>query len=254
MFFFLSKTLQYLTMPLVWIAMLLLYSLLAKKAVFKRKTLLAALLLLFVFGSDFLANEAMRLWENPKISLARLPHHHTAIVLGGIISPPKKQDEQANFNRSSNRLLIAVQLFNKGKIDTILVSGGGSDIKAEDLAESEQLKKYLIYCGVPESHIVTEQRSKNTMENARFSRQIIDQETLKGPFLLITSAFHMKRAIGCFKRVGLAVDEFPVDYYAGQRNFSFASFFIPSPDAFTRWTLLIHEIVGYLVYRLMGYS
>jgi uncharacterized SAM-binding protein YcdF (DUF218 family) len=184
----------------------------------------------------------------------KLPHHHTAIIPGGIISPPKRKDEQANFAKSANRLLIAVQLFKIHKIDTILISGGGSDLKAEDLPESVQLKKYLIYCGIPEQNILTEERSKNTMENARFSRQLIDQRSLKGPFLLITSAFHMKRAMGCFRQVGLNVDEFPVDYYTGERSFSFASFFIPSSDAFMKWTLLIHEITGYLVYRLMGYS
>ncbi|TDO24769.1 YdcF family protein [Pedobacter duraquae] len=254
MFFFLSKTLQYLTMPLVWITILMICSLFLKKAAFKKKTLLAAIILLMLFGSDFLAKEAMRLWETPKVSMKSLPHHNTAIVLGGIISPPKKADEQANFNRAANRLLIAVQLFKMGKIDTILVAGGGSDIKKEDLAESEQLKRYLIYCGVPDSSILIEKRSKNTMENARFSRLLIDQQSMKGPFLIITSAFHMKRALGCFNRVGLKVDPFPVDYYPGERSFSFAQLFIPSEDGLTKSTLLIHEIVGYLVYRLMGYA
>ena len=170
------------------------------------------------------------------------------------MSAPKKADEQANFNRAANRLLITVQLFKIGKIDTILISGGGSDIEKDDLPESEQLKKYFIYCGVPEQNILIESMSKNTLENAKFSRQIVDQKILKGPFLLVTSAFHMKRALGCFKKVGLVVDPFPVDYYPGQRNFSFASIIIPSEDGFNKSTLLIHEIVGYIVYRLMGYA
>ena len=70
----------------------------------------------------------------------------------------------------------------------------------------------------------------------------------------MTSAFHMPRSMGCFKKAGLKVDAYPVDFYTDGNEAGFQSFLIPSLDAIGKWTVLIHEVFGYWVYKIMGYS
>ncbi len=70
--------------------------------------------------------------------------------------------------------------------------------------------------------------------------------------LLISSAFHIPRSLGCFRKVGMEVEGYGVDYYTGDKSFGFNDV-LPSVNAISLWSLLIHELVGYESYKLMNY-
>ncbi|MES2396024.1 MAG: ElyC/SanA/YdcF family protein, partial [Bacteroidota bacterium] len=77
---------------------------------------------------------------------------------------------------------------------------------------------------------------------------------INGNFLLITSAFHMRRSLGCFNKAGISVEPYSTDRYAGPRKYEFNHLFIPEPSIIYSWDILIHEIAGYITYKVVGYS
>lgn len=254
MFFILSKTLYFLLMPIVWIIAILLFAIFTKHEKRRKKSLIAALALLLFFSNDFIINEALLFWEKEPVPIASLPNYETGIVLTGITHYQKASDDRVYFNKGADRLLHTVQLYQLGKIKKILITGGSGLLESNHtVSEADRLKSVFLYCGITPQDIIIENKSRNTYENAVFSKQTIDSLNIKGNFLLITSAFHMRRAKDCFKKSGLTIDIFPVDFNSRDREFTPDKLFIPSENALTKWSILIHEVIGYVVYKLVGY-
>lgn len=254
MFFILSKTLDFLLSPFIWALAILIYAFFSKRSVAtKKKIYLAGLIVLLFFSNSFLVNEAFLCWERTPVSLDNGKNYRAAIILTGFTGSRKSTPGRVFFNKGADRLLHTVQLYKEGRIRTIIVSGGSGSLTKRKISEAAQVKKALLYCGIPDSAIVIESRSHNTVENARLSRKLIDSLGLRGNFLLVTSAFHMRRAEGCFKKAGVRFDPYPVDVYSNDKDFSPDDFLLPSETALYKWSILIHEITGYVVYRMMGY-
>ncbi len=254
MFFILSKVLDFLLSPLIWIILILLYAFFTKKPVRKKKAFLTGLILLLFFSNNFIVNEAFLAWEGEPLPMGQLKNYETAIVLTGVASTRKGSRDRVYFGKGADRLLHTVQLYKAGKIKKILISGGSGSLIGERIPEAGQLKKVFIYCGVPDEAIILEDKSNNTVESARYSRKIIESIGPGKEYLLITSAFHIPRAMGCFEKAGLNVRAYPVDYYSNDRNFKLGTLLLPSEHALDEWSTLIHEIAGYVVYKVMGYS
>ena len=253
MFFFLSKTLMYLLIPTIWITGILIYAYFTKSQKRRKRSLLTALLLLFFFSNGYLGNKAIYLWEKRAVPIANLKVYDTAIVLTGVTDSRREPRDRVYFTRGADRLLHTVQLYKMGKVKKILISGGSGLMIGKKVSEAGDLKKAFLYCGVPEKDIFIEDKSRNTHESSVFSKQLVDSLGIKGSFLLITSAFHMRRSEGCFVKAGLKADPFPVDFYSNDRNPSLIDL-LPLEDAISGWSLLIHEITGYLMYKIVGYT
>ena len=95
-----------------------------------------------------------------------------------------------------------------------------------------------------------ERRSRNTLENAEFSRDLVNPKPGER-WLLITSAFHMPRSVGLFRKAGFAVEPYPVDWRTGDR-FDLAAFSTVGADGLTRTDTGIREWMGLIAYRLAG--
>lgn len=255
MFFILSKTIYYILMPQVWILLLLLYSVFTKSEDRRKKSLIATLVVFFIFTNSFLVNEGLLLWEEEPVLVSTLQEGQTAIVLTGVVNSQKASTDRVYFGRGADRVIHTIQLYKAGKVKNILISGGSGSLTGRDIPEADQLKKVFLYCGVSEKDILLENKSRNTRESALYSRKLIDSLGIKQNLLLVTSAFHMKRSQGCFSKAGLSTAIYPVDYYTKDRQRSLTpdNLFIPSSDAMSKWALLIHEITGYVTYRVMGY-
>lgn len=195
----------------------------------------------------------MSAWEMKPVDIVKLQQYETGIVLTGVTKQKKEYQDRTFFEKGADRLLHAVQLYKAGKIKKILITGGSGSLVKRVSTEASDLKRAFLYCGVRETDIIVEDKSRNTRENALFSKKIIQEKHLQGKFLLITSAFHMRRAKGCFDKAGIQTDIFPVDYYTGDRKLDVDKILIPSSDALNLWTRLIHEITGYITYKLLNY-
>ncbi len=255
MFFICSKLLAFLIMPLVWIVALMNYALWTKIIKRKTKTFLAAFLLLIAFSNTFLVDCVLRIWEIPTVKESELKgSFDIGIVLGGMLSYDSQLDRM-QFSKSTDRLMQAIQLYKDGIIKKIFITSGSGSIRYPDIKEAPLLKKYLLTIGIPEDDIILESESKNTRENALFSAPIIKKIAPNAKCLMITSAFHMRRGIGCFNKVGIKATPFSTDRYSGgPRRWDLDFLFVPNIEAFQAWTVLIHEMSGYYIYKIFGYA
>ncbi len=253
MFFILSKLLQFFLMPLLWVLAFLLLSIFIRNTVWKRTFLLIATGLLLVFSNLFLENEAMRAWEIGAKPMNEVKNYDAAIILTGVTAFREDIPDRVHTRKGADRFLHPLQLYRLGKIRKFIITGGDGKVLGKGIPEAEQIEKVLLMAGVAEEDIYTEGNSRNTRENAVNTAAFLKQHPELKRLLLVTSAFHMRRSEGCFLKAGVQADTFSTDFYAKERGFTPDEILIPSVAAFENWHLLIHEVTGFIVYKLMGY-
>ncbi|MEE3097037.1 MAG: YdcF family protein, partial [Bacteroidota bacterium] len=129
---------------------------------------------------------------------------------------------------------------------------GASGSLSSDMKEADILKSFLIRIGVPREKIIVENQSKNTHENATYTEMTCKElEMDKYSFLLITSDYHMRRSLSCFKKTGLNITPFVKE--SDEFHFDLEYLVVPQTNVLFKWKVLFHEIVGYFMYKLMGY-
>lgn len=254
MFFVFSKILSFVITPVIWVLVLLIMTLVSKRDVRKKAYLIASLVLILFFSNSFIFNEVIRAWEVSPVIISKSDSvvYDAGIVLGGMLRYDEAND-RIQFDKGSDRLLQAIELYKRGVIKKIIFSGGSGSILHPEAKEALFAQKFLLALGIPGQDILIETESRNTNENAKYTKQLVDKELPSGKFLLITSAFHMRRSVGCFNKAGMEVIPYPTDVIAHPRMFEFDIMFIPHIDALTGWNTLIHEITGYVVYDISGY-
>lgn len=164
------------------------------------------------------------------------------IMLGGgaTLDTPNVDGQGHLSGSAANRLLTSLQLYHKLKVP-IVVSGG--QVYKTSGPEAEIARKIFIGAGVPEDKILVENTSKNTTENARFVKKIMDRYGYNDP-ILVTSAFHMERAVRAFAKVGVGVVPYPADYHANVVfRFGWGKL-APSADALHEVSLAVKEYLG----------
>jgi uncharacterized SAM-binding protein YcdF (DUF218 family) len=120
------------------------------------------------------------------------------------------------------------------------------------MIEAKYVKDYLLSIGIPDSAIIVECKSKNTYDNAVFTKELIGADPSRSD-LLITSGYHMRRSMACFEKAGFNVHPYAVDLCSGKRKFVFDHLFIPNLSALDKWDMLIHEWMGFVSYYFAGY-
>jgi uncharacterized SAM-binding protein YcdF (DUF218 family) len=253
MFFIVSKTLSFLVMPIVLVCLVLFISAWLKDNRWKKRFVWISFSLLLFFSNDFLANEAMRLWELPPTSYSTIKEDYAfGILLTGVTINDFEPADRVYFARGADRVVHTVDLYKRGIIKRILISGGTGRLLTEGRPEADDLFTVLKLMGVPEEDMIIENESRNTHESAVRVKEILasypDQK-----LLLITSAFHMRRSRACFSKVGVEVTTFTTDFYSHPRYYTPESFIIPKADALQVWTKLFKEWTGMVAYRLAGY-
>ncbi len=254
MFFLLSKTLDVLLLPLLWLLALLLAALLARQPRRQRQWLGAAVALLLLLTNNALVNEALLAWERPAVPLAALPAHaDAAVLLTGITNVDKSPHDRVYLNANADRLTNALWLYRAGRVRYILVSGGSGAVLAKAHTESAEIITLLRLAGVPNAAILREESSRNTHENALFTKRLLAAHPNVKSLVLVTSAFHQRRALGCFRKVGLKPVGFPAGFRTRDRSWAPDYWLVPTPGALENWSLLLHEMAGWLTYKALGY-
>ena len=254
MFFLLSKTLNYLTMPLVVVCIFLLLAALLRPSPRKKIFFRLALFLLLFWSNDFVANEAMRLWEIPATPFRQVSKtYEWAIVLSGVAKAEMEPNDRVYFQRGADRVTHTVQLYKSGLVKKILISGGSGRLLDIGEREADDLARAMVMMGVHQDDIMVEADSKNTHESAVAATNLLRAMSTPEDCLLVTSAFHMRRAAACFKREGWEVDIFSTDFFTHQRTFTLDVLLIPKIEALISWHHIIKETTGYVAYRIAGY-
>lgn len=253
MFFLLSKILEFAISPLVWVFLLLLYSVFSKNTARKRKSLIASVSILYFFSNAFILDEFMRKWEVQATPYEKVKNYDVGIVLGGM-SNFDVGFQRIQFIRSGDRLFQAIELYKTGYIKKLIIVGGSGSMVRVDEKEAEGIKIYLERIGIPQEDVVYETNSRNTYENAVETKKILAEKFPNQKYLLITSGYHMKRALACFEKQNIKTTPYSTDRYSGPRKFIFDHTFIPDKDILGIWHVLIHEWVGYITYWFAGYA
>ncbi len=252
MFFVLSKILLFLTVPVTWIGACLAYGFYTKNKRRKKRAFWSAAIMFFIFSNQIIFDEFMRAWEVDGTKNEHVEHYDAAIVLGGM-AYYNTDLERINFVRGSDRIFQALRLYERGKVDKIMICGDSGSLRDDGLDEAEQVKTYLLEIGVPEQDIIIENKSKNTHENAEFAADILKSGDYGDRFLLVTSGYHMRRALACFKAEGLDCTPYSTDHFTGERWFTLDRLFMPSIATLNNWKILTKEWLGYATYSIMGY-
>ena len=253
MFFILSKTINFLTMPLVIICVLLLLSVFLRPVRWKYNLLRVGLALLLFCSNDFILNEFMRAWEVPPTPFAEIrKHYRWGILLSGVTKSEMEPKDRIYFSQGADRVTHTFQLYKDGFIQKILVTGGSGSLDKEQ-READEIASVLRMMGTKPEDIVTENNSRNTHESAVEVKSLLTGQTRPEECLLITSAFHMRRSSACFRRVGWTMDTFSTNFLSHKRKFAIDVLLIPKPDALVGWHILTKEWVGYVAYSIAGY-
>lgn len=230
--------------PINYILLLMVVGLLSKRKLRKRICFGLALAGFLIFSSPALFNAYSRWYQPRPVTLPANSHYNFGIVAGGFGSVDAEGD--GYFNSAADRFLQAVRLYKTGVIDHILISGGNSRDNDKQFREGSWARQQMIQFGVPDSVIFVEDRSAGTRENAINSKKILDSLNAQGPFVLISSAFHIPRATKHFEQTGMTIIAYPCNYTEGRGPFK-PSDLIPSFNTLLSWPRYVKEGVGRLV-------
>jgi uncharacterized SAM-binding protein YcdF (DUF218 family) len=171
------------------------------------------------------------------------------IVLGGALdSGLTKARGVPTLLAPAARLTEAVVLARRYPKARLIFTSGAANISGKGVPEAPAVRDLWISLGVPAEQITIEDRSRNTWENGLFTRALIHPKPDE-TFLLVTSAWHMPRSMGIFRKLGFKVVAYPVDYQTSDTSEDFQ---LPhlALDEMTRLENAMHEWIGLVAYRL----
>jgi uncharacterized SAM-binding protein YcdF (DUF218 family) len=254
MFFLLSKILKFLTSPFIWVVIGLLFFIFSRNRKWKKISLVFSLVILFFFSNPFIADQVVRIWEVQPYDAAKISKpYDVGVLLGGSLLGYDVINNRPVYSQSVDRLLQAIALYNSGKIKKILLSGGSGRVTNPEEREADVISAVLISAGIPKEDILMERKSRNTYENAVYTKEILDAQMPGASTLLITSAFHMRRSEACFKKAGLNTVVYPVDPKSHVQLYTPDALIIPNVYSISLWEMLFHEWTGIIMYKFAGY-
>jgi len=174
-------------------------------------------------------------------------HGDVIVMLGGgaTLDTPNVYGQGHLSGFAANRLLTCAQLYHKLNLP-ILVSGG--KVLETTGSEADIAKVILVGLGVPENKVIVENQSLNTTENAKFTKGLLEEYGFVQP-ILVTSAFHMERAVLQFEKVNLSVSPYPTDYQTNLQSKFQPHQLWPTASALLNVSLALKEYVGILAVK-----
>jgi uncharacterized SAM-binding protein YcdF (DUF218 family) len=205
---------------------------------------------LYVCSTALCANFLMDYLEAdyPSGAMSTVPEADAIVLLGGAMRGDVQMGIRPDMNQQADRLVHAVALYKSGAAPILLLTGGAP---AGARSGAEQMRDLLLIMGIPDNAMLLENSSRNTYENAKYSASMLESRGVRS-ILLVTSAFHMRRAVPLFEGTGFDVLAAPTDH---QRIASKATVpgWIPGVNNLSRTTHALHEIFGYWAYRWRGW-
>ena len=219
MFFILSKTVAFLILPSNLLIALGLAGLVLMTTRWQRvggRMAAASLILLTLIGFSPLGGLLTHVLED------RFPPWNPArgapvgiVILGGEISPKLSRERGEPALGGEGARIVAMAKLARAYPDArIVYSGGDASLLSSQSSEANYVHPLLDSFGIARDRVTLESRSRNTAENATFTKDLVKPKPDER-WLLVTSARHMPRAVGCFRRAGFPVEAYPVGWLTG---------------------------------------
>lgn len=255
MFFYVSKTAWFILQPLNLAVFLLLAGLVAgwfglRRLLASGATLAFLILALSAWTSigALMLNPLEERFQRPAASPERVDG---IVVLGGGLEGAINLVRGGyDLNRGGDRLVETAVLARRYPDARIVVSGGVGSILLDGEGDAATAPRLLTALGVSPERLILEDRSRNTYENALFSKALVSPKPGE-TWLLVTSAFHMPRAKALFDKAGFATVPWPVDYRTSGRE-GISLFPDDTSDSLATMTTALREWLGLAVYWLTG--
>ena len=257
MFFILSKVLGFFALPsnlAITLGLLGVLLLATRWARIGRLLTVASLIALAVIGLSPLGNALIIPLEQrfPPWDDKRGPPDGI-VVLGGAITPDVSAVRgEVALNEAAERVTAAVALARRYPDARIVYSGGTGALIFREGSEAAAAVRIFESLGIAHARITIEEQSRDTMENAAFSLLVAKPQPGER-WLLVTSGYHMPRAMGVFRQAGFPVEAYPVDWRTRGPQDALRPFSALG-SGLERVDTAVREWVGLLVYWLTGRS
>jgi uncharacterized SAM-binding protein YcdF (DUF218 family) len=255
LFFVLSKTFGIMLLPtnfLIGVGLLGAILLATRLAPLGKRLVIASIVLLAICGFSPLGNLVLYPLES------RFPPWDAArggpdgiVVLGGSIDPDLSAAHGgAVLSGAADRIIATAALAHRYPNARIIFTGGSANLISTDAKEADYAGAIFESLGISKQRLTMERLSRNTQENAEFSKALAAPKSGER-WLLVTSAYHMPRSVGLFRKAGFAVEPYPVDWRVGGRAglLKFSAFAV---EGLARLDAGVREWIGLAAYRISG--
>lgn len=253
--FIAAKVFSFVTQPLAWAALLWLGALLGLSLRQRGAQSLGwiGLVIVLLQGWEPLPDALLRKLETqyaPPTPGNSLSRYEGIVVLGGALESAYvwAGHDQAALNDAAERMTVPLTLLRQHPQLRLLFTGGEGELFAKGLSEAERARIFFDGMGLGPMQVLYESASHTTYENAVLGARVTGVNPAQ-PWLLLTSAYHMPRAMATFRKAGWNVTAYPVDFRTGLSTpwtqYSMAA-------GARKWQVALHELVGLLAYRLTG--
>lgn len=249
--YFISKLLPLIFSPLGFIIILLLIFFIYKK----NKFFYSALIFLFIFSNGIVSDGLWRFLEHPwkRLDYSDVDSADGIVVLsGGGIRPAGSS--KINEWSDPDRFFAGINLYKANKANKLIFTGGASPLNASRPPEGDLYFNEAVSMGIPRKDIFSTNLVFNTLQEAKAIKKLLHQElnSNQSKIILVTSAFHMKRAKRVFEREGINVIPYPVDFKTRKGNFRALRNplkWMPNATYLNMSSMAIREIIGRIIYR-----
>lgn len=264
MFIFLSKFLPVFIYPLgITIFLMALAGFLRKRPSAQRALLVTAVLVLWLSSTRMVAFAITRSLEQQYRPPAAWPSAEAIVVLGGGTAPAMSPRTLVEIGEAGDRVLLGAWLYHQGYADRLVLTGGSVPWvqPGETQPGAENMAALLAMLDVPAEALILEPESRNTYENALFTREILAGTGIQR-ILLVTSATHMPRSVRLYEAQGFTVFPAATDIQVADAEWRFLFSpnlrvqllnWLPEARYLEMTTTALKEYVGLLVYGLQGW-
>jgi uncharacterized SAM-binding protein YcdF (DUF218 family) len=255
MFFFLSKIFGFFALPsnllivtgLVGVAIAVL-----RGGRAGGRLIVASLILLAVLGFSPLSNALILPLEQrfPPWDASRGPPAGIIVLGGAFDTLVSATRDDIPLTDAAERMTVSAALARQYPQARLIFTGGTGTLVYDGPTEGELARRFYAGLGIPADRITIEEASRDTAENAVLTKPLANPKSGER-WLLVTSAYHMPRSIGVFRRVGFAVEAYPVDYRTRGTE-DLARPFPSLGEGLRRGDTAVREWIGLVMYRLAG--
>ncbi len=244
---YLSKLLPYLFYPITLILFLLVWAVISRR----RLPAMLAMVILLITSSPIVSNQMLIYIEGQELkkSIEDFNTVDSIVVLSGMITPIMTNHGIAYEWEDPDRFFGGVDLLKAGKAKNIIFTGGIRPWQTKIKPEGQVLAKIAAEFGVQISQIIVTKDVLNTQDEAKAVREILTQNNAN-KIILVTSAFHMPRALMIFQKEGIEVQTYLVDYKADISDITPIDF-LPSAGAFHYFQISLRELIGRTYYSII---
>jgi len=233
----------------------------AAAAFFSRKVKVSATLFILgfativFFSSPIVSHFLLRGLEGQYVPARAYPPADAVVLLGGFTIGPTPPRLYVETNHAADRAFNAVRVYRQSGTPKMVLTGGVIEL-ITDSADPEARSMFLLlneHFGIDSADVIFETESRNTRENAAYTKTALEEAGLGTNIILVTSAFHMPRSVAVFKKAGFTVTPAPAGYFRNKNLSKKPMTWLPSSGALFESSIALREYVGLVSYKIMGW-